>query len=64
METDRAVRARIDLKGVEDQVTRELGALRGLRKAFLAEMSRKLLKNTDFGDVINSIHPSKENVTI
>merc|ERR1712062_890875 len=59
METDRAVRARIDLKGVEDQVARELGALRTLRRAFLSEMSRKLLKNTDFGDVINSIHPSK-----
>ena len=41
------------------QVARELGSLRSLRKAFLNEMSRKLIKNTEFGDVINSIHPSK-----
>lgn len=31
METDRAVRARIDLRGVEEQVSRELEMLRGLR---------------------------------
>ena len=36
-----------------------MGSLRSLRKAFLNEMSRKLIKNTEFGDVINSIHPSK-----
>lgn len=40
-------------------MARELGSLRSLRKAFLNEMSRKLIKNTEFGDVINSIHPSK-----
>ena len=33
--------------------------LRTLRRAFLREMSHKLVKNTDLGDVINAIHPSK-----
>ena len=33
--------------------------MRMLRKAFLVEMSAKLVKSTELGDVINAIHPSK-----
>ena len=31
LETDRHIRASIDLRGVEEQVTKELNQLRGLR---------------------------------
>ena len=39
METDRAVRARIDLRGVEEQVSRELEMLRGLRLGYRGKIT-------------------------
>merc|ERR1712130_310311 len=61
IETDRAVRARIDLRGVEEQVSKELEMLRGLRKAFLQDLTRKLgtTRKTELADIIEGNHPQK-----